>query len=82
MSVGMSPFKALYGYKTTSFGNLIIQEIHVLGSKDFIQQSMDIMKTLKDNLHQAQNQQNICQPKQDWKNIWIWGFGFPKATTL
>ena len=56
MSIGMSPFKELYGYEATTFGDLINQESRVPGAKDFIQQSIDIMKTLKDNLHYAQNQ--------------------------
>ena len=56
MSIGMSPFKTLYGYEATTFGDLIIQESRVPGAKDFIQQSIHIMKTLKDNLHHAQNQ--------------------------
>ena len=59
MSIGMSPFKELYGYEATTFGDLNNQESRVPGAKDFIQQSMDIMKTLKDNLHHAQNQQKI-----------------------
>ena len=56
MSIGMSPFKALYGYEATTFGDLIIQERKVPRAKDFIQQCIDIMKTLKDNLNHAQNQ--------------------------
>lgn len=55
----MSLFKGLYGYEATTFGDLIIQESNVPGAKDFIQQNFDIMKTLKDNLHHAQNQQKI-----------------------
>ena len=56
MSIGLSPFNALHGYEATTFGDLIIQESRVLGAKEFIQQSTDIMKILKDNLHHAQNQ--------------------------
>ena len=56
MSIGMSPFKALYGYEATTFGDLIIQESKVPGAKDFIQQSTNIIKILKDNLHHAQNE--------------------------
>ena len=55
MSIGMSLFKALYGYEATTFRDLIIQERKVQRAKDFIQQSIDIMKTLKENLHHAQN---------------------------
>ena len=56
MSIGMSPFKALYGYEATAFGDLINQESRVLEAKDFIPKNIDIMKTLKDNFHHAQNQ--------------------------
>ena len=56
MSIGMSPFKELYGYEATTFGDLIIQESRIPGAKDFIQQSINIMKVLKDNLCHAQNQ--------------------------
>ena len=59
MSIGMSQFKALYGYEATAFGVLINQESRVPGAKDFNQQNIDIMKTLKDNLHHAQNQQKV-----------------------
>ena len=59
MSIGMSLFKALYGYEATTFGDLIAQESMVPGAKDFIQQSTDIMKIVKDNLQHAQNQQKI-----------------------
>ena len=56
MSIRMSPFKALYGYEATVFGDMINQESRVPRAKDFIQQSIDIIKTLKDILHHAQNQ--------------------------
>ena len=59
MSVWMNPFKALYGYEATTFGDLIIQESRIPGAKEFIQKSTDIMKVLKDNLCHAQDQQKI-----------------------
>lgn len=59
MSIGMSPFKALYGYKETSFGSLILYKTRAPGAKDFVQQNMDTMNTLKDNLHHAQNQKKL-----------------------
>lgn len=55
MSIRMSPFKALYGYTSTSFGDLIQTESQVARAKDFVQGSMDIINELKDNLLQAQN---------------------------
>ena len=59
MSIGMSPFNVLYGYEATTFGDLIVQESRILGAQDFIQQSTNIMKILKENLRHAQNQQKI-----------------------
>ena len=47
MSIGMSPFKAIYGYEATTFGDLINQRSRVPGAKDFIQQNIDIMKLSK-----------------------------------
>ncbi|XP_059068313.1 uncharacterized protein LOC131858861 [Cryptomeria japonica] len=43
----------------TSFGTLITTGSNVPKAKDIIQYNMDLMKTLKDNLHHAQNQQKI-----------------------
>lgn len=62
MSTGMSPFKVLYGYEDTSFGDLV-QDSRVPGAKDFVQQNIDIMRTLKENIQQAQNQQKLYADK-------------------
>ena len=53
MSIGMIPFKALYSYEATTFGDLINQESKVPRAEDFIQQNIDIMKRIKHNLHHA-----------------------------
>ena len=66
MSIKMSPFKALYGYEATTIGYLTIQGRNVQGAKDFSQQYIDSMNALKDNLHHAQNQQNMYA---DWKCV-------------
>ena len=55
MSIKMSPFWALYEYEATTFEDLVIEKSKVPGAQDFVQQGIDIMKTLKDNLHHAQN---------------------------
>ena len=59
MSIGMSPFKALYGYEAPTFADLLPQESRVPSTQEFIQQSTDILKTLKENIQQAQNPQKI-----------------------
>ena len=55
MSIRMSPFKALYGYEASTFGDLVIRKRKVPGAQDFVQQDIDIMNTLKDSLYHAQN---------------------------
>lgn len=56
MSIGMSPFKALYGYDEMTFGDLAIQGSRVPGAKD--------------NLHHAQNQQKkVCRSKLGRKSF-------------
>jgi hypothetical protein len=66
MSIGMSPFKALYGYEAISFMNLILADSHVPRAKDLIQENVDIMNSLKENLQRAQNQQKtLCRSAQD-----------------
>jgi hypothetical protein len=59
MSIGMTPFRALYGYDAPSFVDLAFGDSRAPKAKDWIQESQDILKTLKDNLQMAQNQQKI-----------------------
>jgi hypothetical protein len=59
MSVGMSPFRELYGYDVPSFVDLAFGDNRAPKAKDWIQESQDILKALKDNLQMAQNQQKI-----------------------
>lgn len=57
MSIGMSLFRALYGYDAPSFMDLAFGESTTPKAKDWIQESRDILRALKDNLQVAQNQQ-------------------------
>jgi hypothetical protein len=57
MSIGMSPFRALYGYEASSCVELAFSESKAPKAKDWIQESRDILRVLKDNLWMAQNQQ-------------------------
>ena len=59
MSIGMSPFRALYGYDVSTFAGLIFGNSRAPKAKDWIQESQDILKVLKDNLQTAQNQQEM-----------------------
>jgi hypothetical protein len=53
MSIGMKPFQALYGYDSTSFVDLVFGDNRAPKAKDWIQESQDILKALKDNLQVA-----------------------------
>ena len=57
MSIGMSPFKELYGYDASTFIDHIFGDSRAPKSKDWIEESQEILKVLKDNLQVAQNQQ-------------------------
>lgn len=57
MSIQMTPFTALYGYEPPSFIDLLLSDSRVPSAKDMLQESQDIVKTLKENIAKAQNQQ-------------------------
>ena len=57
MSIGMSPFKALYGYDAYTFIDHIFGDIRAPKDKDWIEESQEILKFLRGNLQVAQNQQ-------------------------
>ena len=59
MSIKMTPFKALYGYEALSFADLAFGDSKAPKAKDWIQDSQDILKILKENLQVAQNQQKL-----------------------
>ena len=59
MSIGMSPFRALYGYDAISFSDMIFGDSRAPGAKDSVQESQEILRALKNNLQVAQNQQNM-----------------------
>jgi len=59
MSIGMSPFRALYGYDTLPFADMVFGYSKAPRSKDWIQESQEILNALKDTLQTAQNQQKI-----------------------
>jgi hypothetical protein len=59
MSIGMSPFKALYSYDPLTFEEIVFGESKAPMAKEWIQVNQDIIRELKDNLHRAQNQQKL-----------------------
>jgi hypothetical protein len=62
-SIGMSPFRALYSYDPLSFVEIDFGDSRAPMVQDWIQQSQDILKQLKDHLQRAQNQQKVQEDK-------------------
>ena len=54
MSIGMSPNK-IYGYDASNFIDHIFGDSRAPNVKDWIEESQEILKVLKDNLQVAQN---------------------------
>jgi len=50
MSIGMSPFQALYSYDALTFDDVVFGDGRAPRAKDWIQESQDILQALKDNL--------------------------------
>ena len=50
MSIGMPPFRALYGYDATSFVEIAFGDSKAPKAKNWIQESQDILRVLKENL--------------------------------
>ena len=50
MSIGMSPFRALYGYDALTFSDMIFGDSRAPKAKDWVEESQEILKLLKDNL--------------------------------
>ena len=50
MSIGMSPFKEIYGYDESNFTDHIFGDSRASKSKDWVEESQEILKFLKDNL--------------------------------
>ncbi|XP_059068173.1 uncharacterized protein LOC131858745 [Cryptomeria japonica] len=59
MSIGMTPFRALYGYEALSFTDLAVSDSRVPLAQDWLQENQDVMRSLRENLQQAQNQQKM-----------------------
>jgi hypothetical protein len=59
MSIGMTPFRALYSYDAPTFVDLVFGDNRAPRAKDWIQESQNILKALKDNLQTTQNQQKV-----------------------
>ena len=65
MTVGMTPFRALYGYDASTFADRIFGDCRAPKPKEWIQEGQDILKILRENIQAAQNQHKIYA----YKNI-------------
>jgi hypothetical protein len=63
MSIGMSPFRALYSYDPLTFVEIVFGDSRDPMAKEWIQEIQDILKELKDHLQRAQNQQKLYADK-------------------
>jgi len=63
----MTPFRALYGYDALYFTDIVFGESWAQKAKDWILESQDILKALKDNLLTMQNQQKIYADRHQAK---------------
>ena len=60
MSIGMSPFYALYGYHPLSFADVMFGDSKAPRAKIWFQESLDILRALKDNMATAQPAEVVC----------------------
>jgi hypothetical protein len=59
MSIRMSPFRALYVYDAPYFVETMFGDSRVSGAKDWVEESQRILRAVKENLQEAQNQHKI-----------------------
>jgi len=59
MSIGMTPFRALYSYEAMTFADVVFGDSRALKARDWIQESQDILRALKENMRVAQDQQKM-----------------------
>jgi hypothetical protein len=63
VSIGMTPFKALYNYDPLSFVEISFGDSRAPIVQDWVQQSQNILRELKDHLQREQNQQKVQADK-------------------
>jgi hypothetical protein len=59
MSIGMSPLRALYSYDPFSFVEISFGDSRAPMVQDWVQQSQDILRELKDHLQREKNQHKV-----------------------
>jgi hypothetical protein len=61
MSIGMSLFKELYGFDSLTFMEIAFGDSRAPMAKQWIQESQDVLRELKDHLQRAQTNINFMQ---------------------
>jgi exosome complex RNA-binding protein Rrp4 len=59
MSIDVTPFRALYGYDAPTLIDFVFGDSRAPKAKDWIVESQEILKVLKENLQTAQNRQKV-----------------------
>jgi hypothetical protein len=59
MSIGMKPFRTLYNYDPLSFLEIDFGDNRAPMVQDWVQQSQDILREMKDHLQRVHNQQKV-----------------------
>jgi hypothetical protein len=68
MSIGINPFKTLYGYDAPLFLDLVFGERRPPKAKYWLQETHGILRFLKENLQVAKNQQKIYANRDNMKH--------------
>jgi hypothetical protein len=69
MSIGISPFRALYGYDALPFLDFEFGKRRAPKVKEWLEETQDILRVLKDNLQATQNQQKMYADKHKVEHI-------------
>jgi hypothetical protein len=67
MSIGMTPFRALYGYDAPTLIDWVFGDSQAPKPKDWIIESQEILKVLKENLQTTQNRQKVTADRHRTK---------------
>lgn len=64
LTIHMTPFMALYGYGAPSFLDLLMSDSRVPSAGKVLQESQDIMRSLRENFQKAEIQQEYADQKR------------------
>jgi hypothetical protein len=78
MSIGMTPFRVLYSYDPLSIVEIAFGDNKAPMVQDWVQQSQDILRELKDHLQRAQNQQKVQADKHRVEHTFEVGYCYPQ----